>query len=128
MDLNTLSPVKKGKAAEHMFIARCLLEGLDCYSAVSEDGKIDVMVGKHRCQVKVLSHANGNVSVRKAGCNSKSNVKVYQYTPEDVDYFAVVNLATGAIYVVPIEFVNRYSSTISEPALVDWQDRFDLLH
>ena len=52
-----LNRIKVGKAAELIFMARCLLSVLECYIPVSEDGRVDVVVGStlHRRQVKQVT-------------------------------------------------------------------------
>lgn len=114
-----VSSVKKGKAAEHIFLAKCLMRDLDCFSAVTEDGKVDMIVGPRRvrCQVKALHPTKGVASLRKVGCNSKSNVKVHHYTSADVDFFVMVDLNTFETFVVPIGFIEGFRSMVSAQRL-----------
>jgi hypothetical protein len=132
-----MSTVKLGKAAEHIFIARCLLAGIDCFPAINEDTKVDLIVGRRllRCQVKVIngtpSHGFGSKTMRvqKAGCNSASNIKVYNYTAEDIDLFVGVEIETFDVYIIPIEFAEHYRSSISLSTIEQhgFKNNFDFL-
>lgn len=125
------SSVQKGKAAEHLFIAKCLLLGLSCFVPNTENDKIDVIVGPHlaRAQVKIINPASRFVAVRKIGVNSKSNTKVYHYTPDDIDVFVAVDLETISVYIIPIADLMRYSSSISLSTLEKngYKDAFNLV-
>lgn len=119
-----MNSIMTGRAAEHIFIAKCLLLGMECYLPTSTHGRIDVIVGKllSRCQVKVIGDPNGQgsrgLSLRKVGCNSASNVKQYRYSSDDADFFVGVDLDNFDCFIVPLSMVTAYSRTISVNALV----------
>lgn len=112
-----MTKIKRGKAGEHIFIAHCLINDLSVYAPVSEDGRIDLIVGTklHRVQVKILTIERKKkvFYTRKIGCNSRTNTKIYHYTEKDVDFFAVVDLDEFAVYLVPIEIIMNYKSAMT---------------
>ena len=115
----SLSSVKQGKAAEHIVIAKLLLQGYNVYTSVTEDNKIDVLFGDklQRVQVKVFSKYK-RFAVRKVGVNSKTNTKISYYTADDIDLFAAVDLDTFDVFLVPIEFAASYTAEISKSTLI----------
>jgi hypothetical protein len=110
------SSCKKGKAAEYVFVARCMLAGLDCFTTVAEDSRADLVVNGKRVQVKKMTPEN-TLNIRKVGCNSKTNTKIYNYTKADIDYFAAVDLSTFEVFVVSMEQAAGYTRSISRSAL-----------
>lgn len=117
-----MHPVKRGRAAELIFQAKCLAAGLDCFVPTTEDGRIDALVGPflYRCQVKVLG-ARGycdtkhlSLVKRRGAAGSKT---FFRYTAQDVDFMIGVCLDSHAVYVVPIASTVAWSKSISEQAL-----------
>lgn len=119
----TMNNIMNGRAAEHIFVAKCLLHGLECYLPSSTNTKVNVVVGRRlaRCQVKVIGDPNGQgqpgMSLRKVGCNSASNVKQYRYTAADIDFFVAVDLNTFECFVLSISSLDSYKRTIGYPAI-----------
>jgi len=131
-----MNKVKLGKAAELIFMAKCLLSGLDCYTPVSEDGRVDVVVGRAlvRCQVKLVAPYSGvseskGISIRKVGVNSKTNTKLYSYTAEDVDYMVGVDIDSFDVYVVPMDALEGYTRSVSCRTLAElgYKNNLDIL-
>jgi hypothetical protein len=123
--------IKHGKAAELIFTARCLIEGLDCFTPVTDDGRVDVLVGRsfQRCQVKTMN--SGALVLRKTGANSRSNVKMYRYTSVDVDFMVGVTLNDFGCYIVPLKEVeSEYRNSITVKVLDQrgYRNNFALLH
>lgn len=117
-----MHPVKRGRAAELIFQAKCLTAGLDCFTPTTEDGRIDALVGPffYRCQVKVLG-ARGycdtkhlSLVKRRGAAGSKT---FFRYSARDVDFMVGVCLDSHAVYVVPIASTAARSKSISEQAL-----------
>lgn len=117
-----MNSVKLGIAAEHIFIAKCLLAEYDCYVPVAPTGRIDVIVGDRlaKCQVKAISDDRGGrdskgLTVRKVGCNSKTNTKIYRYTSSDVDFMIGVDMINFDIYAAPMRDLESlgYKHTVS---------------
>lgn len=118
----TKDRIQIGAAAEYIFIGRCLSNGLDCSIPVTNASKVDVTVGRHRCQVKAITAAQGSagrrgISVRKAGCNSRSNVKTSRYCEKDVDFIVAVDIETCDVFIMPILKAMDYRRQISEKSL-----------
>lgn len=55
--------------------------------------------------------------LRKVGCNSKSNVKVYRYTEKDIDFFVGVDIDSFDIYPIHIRRLSQYRNSIGLVAL-----------
>ena len=121
--------IKLGIAAEHIFIAKCLLNGLSCYTPVTNDGKIDLIVGANRirCQVKTLvSNKHGRyISTRKVGCNSRTNTKVSWYSSDDIDFMIEVDVEEFIVYIIPIDITAQYRSTISICSFAEYKEAFE---
>lgn len=129
-----LTDVKRGKAAELIFTAKALLNGLDVYQTVTDDGRIDLIVNGHRVQVKIVSHSPamyvyGYIRVVKRGKTASGETKSYKYTKTDVDFIVGVNLETFDIYIVPIEYAEKYSNNIvvSKTVQEGYINNFDIL-
>lgn len=130
-----MKPVKDGRAAEFLFLSECLRRHLDCFVPVTEDGRIDVIVGPffYRCQVKLLSASlRGSVTrhlpmVKRRG--PKGSNSFYRYTKESVDFMIGVCPEKGDVYVVPISSTELWRHSISQTALDDigTKNAFDLL-
>lgn len=118
--------IKAGAAAEHIFVARCLLVGLECYLPVTNGGRIDVIVGRSafRCQIKVLGVEG--MAVRKCGHVNLKRTVTYNYTKDDIDFFIAVELSTFSVYVMPIEQCIRYRTKISTSTIRKIADENDL--
>jgi hypothetical protein len=133
--VTTMNQVKLGRAAELVFQAKCLLNGLECFTPVTEDGRVDLLVGPHhyRVQVKVLGlrvHASVTryLSMVKRQGRAGSRVR-FRYSKQDVDFMVGVCLDTMAVYVVPIASTAEWSHCISEQALerMETKEAFHLL-
>jgi hypothetical protein len=103
----------KGKAAEHFVICQCLLNGIECFYATS-DNKVDLIVGssKFRCQIKVIQYVGKcwQLPLRKTG---GQNYHEYRYTSDDVDFMIGVDFNTFDIYIIPINSVTDYSTYVT---------------
>ncbi len=108
-----LSTTKKGKAAELIFAAKCLLKDLLVYTVATEDSPVDCIVGSHRCQVKIISPTNQCISLKTTRRSGKS----HRYTDEEIDFFVGVDIVTFDCYVLPVAKLKLYASTISRTAL-----------
>ncbi len=110
-----MSKVKRGTAGELIVKAKALLNGFNVFENSNEDSKSDLILEKenrlYRVQVKLIN-PQGQLPVRKL-THSKTAHKQYHYTPQDVEYFAAVDLVTFDVYMVPIQIVNKYTSCIT---------------
>jgi hypothetical protein len=129
---SNISSVQKGKAAEYLVISKLLLQGFDCYIPATESSKADILVDNGRkilkAQVKIIGH-NDSLPVRKISVNSKTNTKVSMYTEKDIDVFIGVDLQKLEIFVIPIDFIQKFRSLISKTRLINEQflENYDLL-
>lgn len=114
-----MNTIQKGKAGESLVVVRLLLKGYSVFTAVADDGKVDLIYINHngenkRVQVKTFFFVEKGglcINVRKMHTNSKGST-ARMYTSEDVDEFAAVNVETGEVFLIPISFVSSYKATI----------------
>lgn len=130
-----MNPVKDGRAAELHFQSECLRRHLACYVPVTEDERIDVIVGPffYRCQVKALSarmHATETRYLPLVKGQGRAGARVrFRYTAADVDFMVGVCPKTRAVYIVPVASTAQWSHCISEQALerMGTRDAYHLL-
>lgn len=130
-----LHPVMRGKAAEALFRAKCLLHDLEFYLPSTEEGRVDLLVGPHyyRCQVKLLRVRGYDrtrfLDLKKRVGPAGSGVW-FRYGVSEVDFMVGVCAETYATYIVPIASTTPWESGISEQALARMgsRDAFHLLH
>ncbi len=81
-------------------------------------------------QIKILSYDKRDnrkyLPVRKISHN-QGEYKVHYYTSNEIDYFVGVDIETEDIYIVPIEFSSKYSSSIGLKALEPYKNNFTQL-
>lgn len=127
-----MNTIKTGKLGYNLVEKQLLKRNWDIYTPILEDTKIDCIIIKNnqllKLQIKTLQQDKYNkcLPVRKIIYNRTQNVQ-YHYTKEDVDYFMGVDLDTEDIYVVPIEFIQNYSSSISIKTLEPYKNNFNQL-
>lgn len=130
-----MNPVKDGHAAELLFQFHCLRRHLDCFAPVTEDGRIDLIVGPHRyrCQIKLLGvrmHASETRYLTMVKRQGRAGSRTrFRYTEQDVDFMIGVCVETMAVYVVPIASTAAWSHCISAQALdrLGTRDAYHLL-
>ena len=64
--------------------------------------------------------------VRKINHN-QGQYKIHHYTSEEIDYFIGVDIETEDVYVVPISFSSKYTSSIGLRALEPYKNNFTQL-
>lgn len=113
------SAAKRGKAAEHIFIAKCLLHGYECYIPSCDDGRVDVLVGPQRArvQVKVLDPKQKRLMVMNPGRGTEGHAKQYRYTQDDVDFMVGVDAESMDVYVAPIAVTEKFKNSIGAGTL-----------
>ena len=117
---NQMNTVQKGKSAEYLVISKLLEKGYKVFPSAAEDSFIDLLYIEPsnrivRAQVKAFysgSKGEYHFAVTKTHVNIKKYVKT-KYTKEFVDVFIAVDLNKLEIYIIPIEFIDNYKSTIS---------------
>lgn len=119
-----LTTAQKGRRAELLVSYQLMGLGYEVFLPISENSKIDLiyedLTGSIiRVQVKSfyrLNRKNGvteyRVGVKKVHTNSKGNV-YKEYSKKDVDVFAAVDMENYQVFLVPIDFINKYSGAIA---------------
>lgn len=122
-DIYVIDTIKKGKAAEHIAIAKLLSLGYNVYVPTTEGTRVDLIFEKNniysKAQVKSFNKKSNQIGIRKTGVNSKTNTKIYHYTASDVDYFIAVDVDTLEVFMIPIEFVMQYTTSIAKSTIKD---------
>ena len=67
-----------------------------------------------------------HMPVRKISHN-QGEYKIHFYTADEIDYFVGSDIDDEILYIVPIEFVQNYTSRISERTLQPYKNNFDQL-
>ena len=73
-------------------------------------------------------YKNGNkiLPVRKISHN-QGQYKVHLYDKNEIDYFVGVDIDTENLYIVPIDFISKYKSSISLKTLEPYKNNFSQL-
>lgn len=125
-----IDTISKGRLGYNLLEKELLKRGWDLYVPVLENTKIDCIAIKNnsliRFQIKTIQKKEDKkfIPVRKISHN-QGEYKVYHYTSDDVDYFAGVDLETENLYILPIDFVSQYKSSISINKLDSYKNNFD---
>lgn len=100
-----MNSLQKGSYGEKIFETKCIEKGWDCYSPVANQTRADYIIdrgkGFERVQVKSTTAQSGKIVafIFKTQTNSKDK-KVYFYSKEEVDIFAIVDIESKDVYVV----------------------------
>ena len=129
-----MDTIKKGKLGYNILEKELLKRNWDIYVPLLEDTKIDCIISKDnyliKMQIKILSYDKRDnrkyLPVRKISHN-QGEYKVHYYTSNEIDYFVGVDIETEDIYIVPIEFSSKYSSSIGLKALEPYKNNFTQL-
>ena len=101
----------------------------DLYVPVLENTKIDCIAIKGdtliRVQIKILAK-DRSLPVRKISHN-QGEYKVFRYDASTIDFFVGVDLETEDVYIVPVEFSSKYSSSIGYTKLQPYKNTFNLM-
>lgn len=63
------------------------------------------------------------IPVRKISHNM-GEYKIKRYTKEDIDYFVGVDVDTEDVYILPVNFLSKYSTTISINNCLNYKNNF----
>ena len=76
-------------------------------------------------QIKTIQTDNGRkvLPVRKISHN-QGEYKVHHYTKNEINYFVGVDLETEELYIIPIDFIEKYKSSISINTLQLYKNNF----
>lgn len=124
-----MDTIAKGKLGYNIFEKQMLKREWDLYVPILENTKIDCIVIKGpvlvRIQIKILNKAK-QLPVRKISHN-QGQYKIFRYDGSVIDFFVGVDIETEDVYIVPVEFSNKYSSSIGYTTLQPYKNAFDLM-
>lgn len=106
----------------------------DIYLPILENTKIDCIISKYnyliKIQIKTLQWDKRDcrkfLPVRKINHN-QGQYKIHYYTSNEIDFFVGVDIETEDIYIVPIDFISKYTSSIGLKVLEPYKNNFTLL-
>ena len=122
-----METIVAGKIGQNIFENEMLKNGWDLYIPLLENTKIDCIAVKNnsyilRFQIKLIG-SDDKLPVRKISHN-QGQYKIHLYNKDEIDYFVGVDRKTEDLYIVPIEIVSQYTSSISLCKLQDYKNNF----
>ncbi|MGN1312218.1 MAG: group I intron-associated PD-(D/E)XK endonuclease [Bacilli bacterium] len=104
------------------------------YLPILEDTKVDCIISKDnyliKMQIKTLQFDKRDnrkfLPVRKINHN-QGEYKIHHYTSNEIDYFVGIDIETDDIYIVPISFSSKYTSSIGLKVLEPYKNNFTQL-
>lgn len=129
-----MDTITKGRLGYNLLEKELLKRNWELFVPLLENGKVDLIAIKEnkllKFQVKTMGldkRTNTKyMPVRKISHN-QGEYKVHFYTPDEIDYFVGSDIDDEILYIVPIEFVQNYTSRISERTLQPYKNNFDQL-
>lgn len=127
--MNTIS---KGRLGYNLLERELLKRDWELYVPVLENTKIDCIAIKNnqiiRFQIKTIQKDRDRkvLPVRKISHN-QGEYKIHHYDATEIDYFIGSDLETDDLYVVPIEFIVQYKSSIGINTLEPYKNNFSQL-
>lgn len=129
-----MDTITKGRLGYNLLEKELLKRNWELFVPLLENGKIDLIAIKEnkllKFQVKIMGldkrTNTKHMPVRKISHN-QGEYKVHFYTADEIDYFVGSDIEDEILYIVPIEFVQNYTSRISERTLQSYKNNFDQL-
>ena len=129
-----MDTITKGRLGYNLLEKELLKRNWELFVPLLENGKVDLIAIKGnkllKFQVKTMGldkRTNSKyMPVRKISHN-QGEYKVHFYTPDEIDYFVGSDIDDEILYIVPIEFVQNYTSRISERTLQPYKNNFNQL-
>ena len=121
--------IEKGYLGSLIFEKKLIENEWNVFKPVLENGKVDMIIEKNnrylKIQIKTVQETkyNKTIPVRKVSHNM-GEYKLKRYTKEDIDYFVGVDVESEDVYIIPIEFFSRYSSSISVNTCSKYKNNF----
>ena len=121
--------IEKGYLGSLIFEKKLIENEWNVFKPVLENGKVDMIIEKNnrylKIQIKTVQETkyNKTIPVRKVSHNM-GEYKIKRYTKEDIDYFVGVDVESEDVYIIPIEFFSRYSSSISVNTCSKYKNNF----
>ena len=119
-----MDTISKGRLGYNLLERELLKQEFEIYVPVLENTKIDCIAIKNnqliKFQIKTIQMDSGSkkLPVRKISHN-QGEYKVHLYTADEVDYFVGVDVDTEDLYIVPINFIEQYKSSIAISTLTN---------
>ena len=119
-----MDTISKGRLGYNLLERELLKQEFEIYIPVLENTKIDCIAIKNnqliKFQIKTIQIDSGSkkLPVRKISHN-QGEYKVHLYTADEVDYFVGVDVDTEDLYIVPINFIEQYKSSIAISTLTN---------
>lgn len=124
--------IEKGYIGQLIVEKKFLNEGWVLYRPILENGKIDLIAEKDnkyiRIQIKTIQ-INRNkkcIPIRKVSHNM-GQYKIHHYTKDEIDYFIGVDVDTEDIFIIPVDVIEKYKSSIALSTAEPWKNNFEQL-
>lgn len=127
-----MDTISKGRLGYNLLERELLKRDWELYVPVLENTKIDCIAIKNnqiiRFQIKTIQKDKNRkvLPVRKISHN-QGEYKIHHYDATEIDYFVGSDLETDDLYVVPIEFIVQYKSSIGINTLEPYKNNFSQL-
>ena len=127
-----MDTITKGRIGYNLFEYQMLIRDWDLYTPVLENTKVDCIAIKNnqlfKFQIKTLIKSGNSkaLPVRKISHN-QGEYKIHLYNEQEIDFFIGVDTDELDLYIVPIEFIKKYSNSISIRTLQPYKNNFSIL-
>lgn len=127
-----MDTISKGRLGYNLVEKQFLLHDFEIYIPLLENTKVDCITIKNnvllKYQIKTIQKDKDRkiLPVRKISHN-QGEYKVHHYTSAEVDFFIGVDIDTEDLYIIPINLIEQYSSSIGMRALEPYKNNFSLL-
>lgn len=127
-----MDTISKGRLGYNLLERELLKRDWELYVPVLENTKIDCIAIKNnqlfRFQIKTIQKNRNQkiLPVRKISHN-QGEYKIHHYNANEIDYFVGSDLENDDLYIVPIDFVIQYKSSIGVKTLEPYKNNFSQL-
>lgn len=127
-----MDTITKGRIGYNLLEKELLKRDFEIYVPLLENTKIDCIGCKQgvliKFQIKTIQLDRGYkiLPIRKINHN-QNQYKVYNYTSNEIDYFIGADLDTEDLYIVPIQVVEKYKTSISVSSIQNYKNNFTQL-
>lgn len=127
-----IDTITKGRLGYNLLEKELLKRNWELFVPVLENGKIDCIGIKNnqllRFQIKTIQRDQNRkvLPVRKISHN-QGEYKIHHYTADEIDYFVGSDIEEEDLYIVPIDFVSQYRSSISIRTLEPYKNNYSQL-
>ena len=131
-----MDTITKGKLGYNLLEKELLKREWEIYTPITENTKRDCIIIKNdvlwKLQIKTIQYDKRDrrkfLPVRKIEHNYKGHTTHF-YTSDEIDFFVGVDIDTEDIYLVPISFSSKYTSSIGINTLTKngYKNNFNLL-